>query len=822
MSISKARRLRCLLGLVCAGALTQACVGKQRPFASDDEPAATDPGSVESSSDGQPVPPFVSGEIGATASPTGESAEEISEAGLIGAQVGAKAGDSCSLAATACSDGAQLLACSNGIFVVQEACPAVCRIVGGQATCLADCEPDSRRCSDDGTPQFCDLNRTWQSDVSCPFEKPVCVDGSCAVCLPNTRQCSTEGIPEVCAPDGSAWAVSEPCLGENALCVPETGQCGQCSPGDVRACVGALGNCSAGEQGCQSDTTWGPCSILPQAADSCAPGDDASCDGSPNGGCTCTLDVSCGPVQEVGTCRFGVSDCVNGIPGLCQGAILPGPRDCTSPFDNDCDGLPDDALDENCQCEVGDDEVCGTHPDKDGQGVCRAGTRSCIASAGSLATRWGSCQGSVGPRSRDCRSALDNDCDGVRDDTLDSSCQCQPGMERDCGTEPGSFNCASGKQICETTNGGTQSRWGACRYAPVANGTRCSDDDSLTFGDSCQDGACSGLAWGSLAIGNGGLCAIRSAGVVWCWEGIGFSGIRNEPAQIGLPMPARSVTVGTRQACAVLENAVPMCWGSNDSGQLGTGNTNSAPSSSPNRVSELSSSRIVVAGAEGTTALDGAGAPFVWGTPPGAIYLRSDFGFSSLIPVRTTTLSSATMLALGARHACVLLPDGEVSCWGQNEFLQRGSGVRNASVAFSPVPSLNDAILIESGQTSTCVVRETGNVSCWGAFGCLSTPCGNEPANVPNLVDALQVSIGGDTACALKAGGGVVCWGRLDLPPLGGLEDVTAPTSVPDLNDAVLLAATDEIDGHCALRRSGGIVCWDETLDLDPVTTLPN
>jgi alpha-tubulin suppressor-like RCC1 family protein len=686
----------------------------------------------------------------------------------------------------------------------------------------ADCTPGTRRCAADGAVQFCDDDGAWQNEAPCPIEQSTCASGVCSLCSPGSRQCGVEGVPQECASDGAAWLTGAACAGDRPFCVPETGQCGECSPGDVRTCVGALGNCAAGQQLCSPQATWDACSIQPQAADTCSPGDDASCDGNPNGGCRCMGDVSCGPVAEVGICRFGVSSCVDGVPGACQGAVLPGVRDCTSPFDNDCDGVPDDNLDDICECQLGDQEACDPHPGQDGQGICRAGTRTCVASAGNLATRWGSCQGSVGPRARDCRSALDNDCNGLPDNALDATCECVPGSQRSCSPQSGSFGCAAGTQTCEAANGGAQSRWGACRNVPVANGTTCSDENALTFADSCQDGTCEGFDWGTVAVGNGGLCAIRSGGVVWCWDGVGFGGILNQPEAVSLPGPARSVSVGARQACAVLEDGVPFCWGSNDAGQLGTGNLEPAPVTAPARIQNLSTARMLVAGAEGTTALDGAGAPFVWGTPPGAIFLRSDFGFSSTTPVQTTTLSSALMLALGSRHACVLLPSGEVSCWGQNEFLQRGSGARSSTVAFSPLPTLNDAVLIDAGQTSTCVVRETGNVSCWGAFGCAAAQCGTEPTNVPSLVDARQVSVGGDTACALRATGTVVCWGRLDLPPVGGLEDVAQPAAVPNLNDAILLAATDEIDGHCALRRNGGIVCWDETIDIEPVTTLPD
>src|SRR5262245_31191729 len=67
---------------------------------------------------------------------------------------------------------------------------------------------------------------------------------------------------------------------------------GDCTPGDERSCRTVyptlLGNCSRGTVSCDESGAWGPCSIEPENADSCDDeGDDADCDGTPNGGCPC-------------------------------------------------------------------------------------------------------------------------------------------------------------------------------------------------------------------------------------------------------------------------------------------------------------------------------------------------------------------------------------------------------------------------------------------------------------------------------------------------------------------------------------------------------
>ncbi|HWO13438.1 MAG TPA: hypothetical protein VNN80_28250, partial [Polyangiaceae bacterium] len=240
--------------------------------------------------------------------------------------------------------------------------------------------------------------------------------GDCSACEAGTTRCSASGAVERCDEATGAWVFSEACSGATPECVPETGTCGSCSAGDERTCVGALGNCAAGTQRCGADLRWGPCSIQ-AGIDSCVPGDDADCDGTPNNppeGCSCSADVSCG-VSDLGNCQLGTSRCVGGRLGACTGAVPPAARDCRSSADNDCDGFPDSALDTVCQCVPGAVEACDVHAGLDGIGVCRAGTRTCIVSAGALSSAWGACLGSVAPAASNCASAADNDCNGVLD-----------------------------------------------------------------------------------------------------------------------------------------------------------------------------------------------------------------------------------------------------------------------------------------------------------------------------------------------------------------------------------------------------------------------
>ncbi len=85
------------------------------------------------------------------------------------------------------------------------------------------------------------------------------------------------------------------------------------------------------------------------------------------------------------------------------------------------------------------------------------------------------------------------------------------------------------------------------------------------------------------------------------------------------------------------------------------------------------------------------------------------------------TMSEDMTIVTGEEHACILLPDGAVRCWGNNDYGQLGHGqpgaMAYAETASSGgnVPLSAPAIDIEAGSYYTCALLETGAVECWGS-----------------------------------------------------------------------------------------------------------
>jgi alpha-tubulin suppressor-like RCC1 family protein len=99
---------------------------------------------------------------------------------------------------------------------------------------------------------------------------------------------------------------------------------------------------------------------------------------------------------------------------------------------------------------------------------------------------------------------------------------------------------------------------------------------------------------------------------------------------------------------------------------------------------------------------------------------------SALAPVSITTLPGVAVTALvaGGYHACVLLSDGDVKCWGLNDFGQLGYG-NTENIGDSELPSSVGPVSVSSakgvmvkalvpGHLHTCALLSNGSVQCWG------------------------------------------------------------------------------------------------------------
>ena len=177
-------------------------------------------------------------------------------------------------------------------------------------------------------------------------------------------------------------------------------------------------------------------------------------------------------------------------------------------------------------------------------------------------------------------------------------------------------------------------------------------------------------------------------------------------------------------------------------------------------------------------------------------------------------------IASGGDHACAILADDTVKCWGSNQLGQLGDGTTSPTAAARPVSGLANAIDIACGSSFSCAVvgaapgDPAGAVRCWGngTSGQLGDGAGTSastPVVAGAMTTATQVTARAAHACALLANGRVMCWGEGGSGQLGDNTTSSSPVPVavsglgPDNYD-VVNAQTGEAASTRAFEVSAG------------------
>jgi alpha-tubulin suppressor-like RCC1 family protein len=177
-------------------------------------------------------------------------------------------------------------------------------------------------------------------------------------------------------------------------------------------------------------------------------------------------------------------------------------------------------------------------------------------------------------------------------------------------------------------------------------------------------------------------------------------------------------------------------------------------------------------------------------------------------------LTGATAVSAGLQLSCALLADGTARCWGDNRQGQLGDGTTTSRSTPVAVQGLTRAVAISAGEGSACAVLADQTVACWGdnsrgELGNGTRVASPRPMAVPGLTDVTGVKVEDRHVCALHAGGTVSCWGWSGmLGPVENAGDHLTPTLVPQVTDAVAIASASPFRS-CALTARGVPECWD-------------
>jgi len=283
--------------------------------------------------------------------------------------------------------------------------------------------------------------------------------------------------------------------------------------------------------------------------------------------------------------------------------------------------------------------------------------------------------------------------------------------------------------------------------------------------------------------------------------------------------------------CGLATGGAAYCWGENDHGQLGVATTercskmdNSPCSSKALPVSGGFVFTAIAAGFEHTCALTSTGAAYCWGRNDVGQLGNGDTQPNS--PTPTAVAGGIRLVALwaGGAHTCGLTAAGEAYCWGWNSGGQLGRGDDTARGSMpGPVLGGNRFKMLTAGRAHTCGVTQAQTVLCWGLnaddqLGAETLPrckdqgrtwpCSKTPVRISDSLVAVAVSAGAGHTCALTPAGRAYCWGANNRGQLGdgtATERRATRAVATDLTFAALAAGGQYT---CGLLSTGALYCW--------------
>jgi alpha-tubulin suppressor-like RCC1 family protein len=276
-----------------------------------------------------------------------------------------------------------------------------------------------------------------------------------------------------------------------------------------------------------------------------------------------------------------------------------------------------------------------------------------------------------------------------------------------------------------------------------------------------------------------------------------------------------AVGAGLEHSCAVRTDGAVFCWGRNDYGQIGNGDT--TDQLAPIQVvggaqggAFLTNIKSVVGGAQHTCALDKDGGVWCWGKN-GDGQLGDNTTTDSKTPVHVLSLSGVTSLYAGFASNCAQVGDS-VSCWGYNNQGEIGDTTKTDRPMPTQVVGLSGVVEFALADESACAVRTDGTVWCWGEnssgeLGDGTTTQRGMAKPIPGLDGALHVAMTWASGCAATTYG-VVCWGNNTEGELGtgSFTDSTVPvfSEVP----VTLVSMIGGRAHTCGLTFDGELWCW--------------
>ena len=276
---------------------------------------------------------------------------------------------------------------------------------------------------------------------------------------------------------------------------------------------------------------------------------------------------------------------------------------------------------------------------------------------------------------------------------------------------------------------------------------------------------------------------------------------------------AVAVSAGWFHSCALEADGRVFCWGQNGVGQLGDG-TSILIRTVPTLVPGVTDAVALQAGGWNTCVLRAGGGVLCWGAN-GLGEIGDGTTVTRIAPVAVPLPRRAISIDIQGSdddltaHACAVLDDHSVWCWGGNNFGALGDGTTTNRLSPVPVVGLNNAANVSCSFGTTCAALSSGSVSCWGfnehgdlGIGSELPNQSNVPVTVVGMSNAAVVDLGFDEMILTRTGG-AFAWGSNLVGAVGDGTNMDRFAPVPVLNSTDVVAIGMGLGHACEVHSTG-------------------
>lgn len=216
------------------------------------------------------------------------------------------------------------------------------------------------------------------------------------------------------------------------------------------------------------------------------------------------------------------------------------------------------------------------------------------------------------------------------------------------------------------------------------------------------------------------LCGILLDDSIRCWgrNNYGSAGTGNTtPVKVlNNPDPGQTylaISTGRYFTCGVTSGNKLKCWGDNTDGNLATGNITTSLTPIVADASTDYSDVQVSTTSRWACGLTTIGKIKCWGKNTSGI---GDGTTQSLVPVTIAAAETFSKVTVGLYHACGLRIDGKLMCWGKNDYGQLGMGNTSSLATATLVPGAEVYTLVSAAINTTLAQTTTNTVKITGAM----------------------------------------------------------------------------------------------------------